>query len=93
MVQAQQSEAAASYGLAVPTPAEINRMAAEALGYGVRIPPQRTPFPAHGQAVFFNGDTYITRDVDSLIGRVWKMFSRRGQRLGTHDAALNRIGD
>lgn len=63
------------------------------MGYGTRIPPQRAPFHSHGQDVFSNGTNYITRDVDSHIGGVWKMFDRQGRRLGTYDANLNRIGD
>ena len=63
--------------------------AAKQLGY------QRTkqfPFNNHGQPVFKNGNRYITPDVDRHSGGVWKMFDRRGNRLGTYDANLNRIG-
>jgi len=65
---------------------------AERLGFNRRIPPQRAPFDPHGQEVFFDGRRYITRDVDSHIGGVWKMFDRAGRRVGTYDANLNRIG-
>lgn len=66
------------------------------LGYARRIPPQRAPFSSHGQPVFSNGTTYITPDIGSTgtshSGGVWKMFDRSGNRLGTYDAKLNRIG-
>ena len=66
---------------------------ASELGFSRRIAPQRAPFNSHGQAVFSDGRRYITRDVDSHSGGVWKMFDRRGRRLGTYDANLKRIGD
>jgi RHS repeat-associated protein len=47
----------------------------------------------HGQDVFKSGSRYITRDIDSHSGGVWKMFDRLGNRLGTFDKDLNRIGD
>jgi len=65
---------------------------AERLGFNGRIAPQRAPFNSHGQEVFSDGRRYITRDVDSHIGGVWKMFDKAGRRLGTYDANLNRIG-
>ena len=65
---------------------------AERLGFNRRIAPPKAPFDSHGQEVFFDGRRYITRDVDSHIGGVWKMFDRAGRRLGTYDANLNRIG-
>ena len=68
---------------------------AKALGFTNRIPPQRAHFDSHGQAVFYNPKTktYITRDVDGHNGGVWKMFDKKGNRLGTYDANLNRIGN
>ncbi|HET9789354.1 MAG TPA: toxin C-terminal domain-containing protein, partial [Pyrinomonadaceae bacterium] len=33
-----------------------------------------------------DGRRFITRDVDSHSGGVWKMFDRNGRRLGTYDA-------
>ncbi|MEQ9325071.1 MAG: RHS repeat-associated core domain-containing protein, partial [Polyangiaceae bacterium] len=77
----------------VDIPAGSVADSAQALGFGRRIPPQRAPFDSHGQAVFFDGRRYISRDVDSHVGGVWKMFDRRGRRLGTYDANLNRIGN
>lgn len=65
---------------------------AERLGFPRRIPPQRAPFNSHGQEVFTDGSRFITRDVDSHSGGVWKMFDRSGRRLGTYDGNLNRIG-
>ena len=68
-------------------------LAAQALGYGQRIPTQKAPFPSHGAEVYSNGKNYITPDVDVHSGGVWKMFDRRGNRLGTYDADLNRMKD
>lgn len=68
--------------------------AAEKLGYGHRIPPQKAPFNSHGQDVYWNGKNYITPDVDGHnISDGWKVFDRRGNRLGTYDKDLNRIKD
>lgn len=63
------------------------------LGFDQRILPQRMPFNTHGQPGFTDGRNFITPDVDQHNGGVWKMFDRRGNRLGTYDADLNRIGD
>jgi hypothetical protein len=63
---------------------------ASALGYTKRIPAQKAPFNSHGQEVFFNGKTYITPDIDAHnVTHGWKMFNRRGQRIGTYDPDLN----
>ncbi|PRY28230.1 polymorphic toxin-type HINT domain-containing protein [Pseudosporangium ferrugineum] len=63
---------------------------AAALGYKSRIPAQRAPFNSHGQVVFSDGKNYITPDVDGHnVSDGWKMFNRRGQRIGTYDADLN----
>ena len=67
-------------------------LAAE-LGYTKRIPPQKAPFYSHGQDVFWNGQNYITRDIDAHnVTDGWKMVDRSGYRIGTYDAQLNRIG-
>ena len=50
------------------------------------------PFNPHGQKVYTNGKDFITPDVDRHNGGVWKMFDRHGNRIGTFDADLNRIG-
>ncbi|MEV5493031.1 polymorphic toxin-type HINT domain-containing protein [Streptomyces bobili] len=66
---------------------------AAALGYGTRIPPQKARglnIGSHGQDVFSNGKNYISRDVDAHnVTAGWKMFNRRGQRIGTYDPDLN----
>ncbi|MEU9624099.1 toxin C-terminal domain-containing protein, partial [Streptomyces sp. NPDC048155] len=63
---------------------------AGALGYRTRIPAQRAPFNSHGQVVFSNGKNYITPDVDGHnVSDGWKMFNRKGQRIGTYDPDLN----
>ncbi|HWM87278.1 MAG TPA: polymorphic toxin-type HINT domain-containing protein [Kofleriaceae bacterium] len=66
--------------------------AAKKLGFDRRIPPQKAPFNSHGQPVFFDGKRYITPDVDGHIGGTWKVFDRRGRRVGTFDENLNEIG-
>ncbi|MFJ7305233.1 FG-GAP-like repeat-containing protein [Streptomyces sp. NPDC099088] len=65
---------------------------AAALGYEKRIPPQRAPFNSHGQEVFTNGSNYITPDIDGHnVSNGWKMFNRKGKRMGTYDAELKRV--
>ncbi|MFF9103735.1 toxin C-terminal domain-containing protein [Streptomyces rubrogriseus] len=62
------------------------------LGYKRRISPQKAPVHSHGQEVFFNGKNYITPDVDGHnVSDGWKMFNKKGQRIGTYDADLNYI--
>ncbi len=73
-----------------------NKEAAEAaskLGYTVRKGPDKLPFDSHGQPAYYNPKTktYITQDVDSHIGGVWKMFKGK-VRQGTFDAQLKPIG-
>jgi hypothetical protein len=53
---------------------------------------QDPPFDSHGQKVFRMGNRYFTPDVDGHIGGVWKEFDRLGNRIGTLDVYLNRIG-
>ncbi|WP_213202165.1 toxin C-terminal domain-containing protein [Erwinia rhapontici] len=66
--------------------------AANDLGYGQRIPPQKAPFNSHDQPVFSNGKNYITPDVDSHnVTNGWKMFDRKGDRIGTYDGELNKV--
>ncbi|MBV6702720.1 toxin C-terminal domain-containing protein [Kitasatospora aureofaciens] len=61
-------------------------------GYTTRIPAQKAPFNSHGQVVFSNGKNYITPDVDSHnVTNGWKMFDRRGNRIGTYDSDLNYV--
>ncbi|WP_455713802.1 toxin C-terminal domain-containing protein [Streptomyces rubrogriseus] len=62
------------------------------LGCKRRISPQKAPVHSHGQEVFFNGKNYITPDVDGHnVSDGWKMFNKKGQRIGTYDADLNYI--
>ncbi|UNK22917.1 hemagglutinin repeat-containing protein [Yersinia intermedia] len=68
--------------------------AAKNLGFDRRISPQKAPFNSHGQPVYFDGKNYITPDVDSHnVTNGWKMFDRKGERIGTYDSNLNRIKD
>jgi RHS repeat-associated protein len=67
--------------------------AASRLGFTKRIPPQKAPFNTHGQPLFQNGNRYITPDIDSHKGGVWKMFDINGNRLGTFDDNLKKIGN
>ncbi len=68
--------------------------AAGKLGFDSRILPNKAPFNSHGQTSYFNGKTYITPDIDSHnVTNGWKMFDRRGQRIGTYDSDLNKIKD
>jgi hypothetical protein len=62
------------------------------LGFGRRV--KDAPFSSHGQQVFTNGRHFISQDIDMHLGpnATWKMFDRAGNRLGTFDALLNRIG-
>jgi Novel toxin 21 len=72
--------------------AATSRDRAAALGYTTRIPAQKAPFDSHGQEVFTNGKSYITPDVDRHnVTNGWKMFSRRGARIGTYDSELNYV--
>ncbi len=54
---------------------------------------------SHGQPIFRKGNRYITQDIDSHNGGVWKMagsikgLRSKKTRIGTYDAELNRIGD
>ncbi len=67
--------------------------AARKLGY------KKTNYTSHGQPVYKKGNTYITPDVDSHSGGVWKAagslkdLGKKSTRWGTYDANLNRIGD
>lgn len=66
--------------------------AAKKLGYGSRISPQKVPFNSHGQAAFTDGKNFLTPEYDSHIGGVWKLFDRKGNRVGTLDANGTIIG-
>ncbi|MBO8176867.1 MAG: hypothetical protein H0Z31_05335 [Bacillus sp. (in: Bacteria)] len=70
---------------------------ATALAYSLGY--KKTSYKSHGQPVFKKGNRYITPDVDSHSGGVWKMatsvknLGSKKTRLGTYDASLKRIGD
>jgi RHS repeat-associated protein len=68
-----------------------SRELAKYVGYNRQV--RDAPFNSRDQPVYTNGRNFITPDVDSHNGGVWKMFNRSGTRLGTYDAALNRIGN
>ena len=71
----------------------------EALEAARRLGFEPTGHFSHGQPVFKKGNKYITPDVDSHIGGVWKMansikdLGSKKTRLGTYDETLKRIGD
>ena len=46
------------------------------------------PVNSHGKPVFQKGDFFITPDRDSHKGGVWKVFDRKGNRIGTYNADL-----
>jgi RHS repeat-associated protein len=54
---------------------------------------------SHGQPIYQRGNRFITPDVDSHSGGVWKMANSpdnlrsKQTRMGTYDAKLKRIGD
>jgi RHS repeat-associated protein len=60
-----------------------------------------TNYRSHGQPVYYHPKTkmYISPDVDSHSGGVWKMadsvehLGSKNTRMGTYDADLNRVGD
>ena len=85
----QLREARAEDANPVQKAADILAIRAAALGYTRRLSPQ--PF-SHGQTVFSDGDNYISKDVDAHnVTNGWKMFDKKGNRLGTYDSNLNRI--
>nr|MDA3798943.1 toxin C-terminal domain-containing protein [Kiritimatiellia bacterium] len=57
-------------------------------------PTKQFPFDSHGQKVYKKGTRYISKDIDSHKGGVWKLVNKKGKRLGTYDLYLeNKIGD
>lgn len=60
---------------------------------------KKTNYYSHGQPVFKRGSLYISYDIDSHNGGVWKMansvenLKSKRTRMGTYDMNLNRIGD
>lgn len=60
------------------------------LGYTKAIKSNKTDIDSHGQDVYYDGKTYISPDVDGHnVTNGWKMFDRRGRRVGTYDSDLN----
>ena len=88
------SEAGADKPAATPTePSPDSASAADKakeLGYDRKV--KDPPFNPHGQPVFTNGKDFITPDADQHNGGEWKGFDRRGNRTGTYDGNLDRIG-
>jgi RHS repeat-associated protein len=60
---------------------------------GMDGPVKDPPFDSHGQLVFKKGGNFFTQDVDSHSGEIWKEFNRQGQRVGTLDINLQKIGN
>jgi hypothetical protein len=76
------------------TPQTKQQMGAQAkkLGYDQRISPKKVPFNSHGMPVYSNGENYITPDRDAHnVTNGWKLFDRRGNRLGTYSWNLTRL--
>jgi len=63
-----------------------------------RVGYRRTNYTSSGQTVFTNGKTYITQDITSHSGGLWKMartvaeLGSKTTRMGTYDHDLNYIG-
>jgi RHS repeat-associated protein len=68
-----------------------SRLGQEAARNGFDKVVKDPPFNPHGQKVFTDGKSFLTRDVDSHSGGVWKMFDRSGNRIGTFDQNLVKI--
>jgi len=77
-----------SRGAGILPAKEAGQLAAY-VGYSRRA--KGVPFNSHGQPVYTNGKNYITPDIDSHNGGVWKMFDKRGNQTGTYDALLTKI--
>lgn len=68
------------------------KLAKEAAKNGFDKLEKDPPFNPHGQKVFTDGQKFITRDWDSHSGGAWKMFDGSGNRIGTFDQDLTKIG-
>jgi RHS repeat-associated protein len=69
--------------------AKESAVTASKLGYK----PSKAPFNTHGQPAYQKGSRYISPDADGHKGGVWKMFDRKGNRIGTYNEDLSeRIG-
>ena len=69
--------------------------AARELGYTQKVNPGSVGIDTHGKPLYKNPDTgeYISPDRDSHSGGTWKGFDSNGERIGTFDDNLKRIGD
>lgn len=69
-----------------------DRQLASELGYTTWNPPQKAPINSHGQEIFWNGKTYITRDATAHnVSNGWNIFERQGRRIGTFDIILTYV--
>jgi hypothetical protein len=76
------------------TPQTKQQMAEQAkqLGYDQRVSPKKVPFNSHGMPVYTDGENYLTPDRDAHnVTNGWKLFDRRGNRLGTYSWNLTRL--
>ena len=71
--------------------ARVGAVEAAKLGYTKLV--KDAPFNSHGQKVFTDGKNFITPDVDGHNGGVWKIFDRKGNRVGTFNGELKKIKD
>ena len=71
----------------------------EAKKIAKRLGFKKTNYYSHGQTVFQKKNIYITLDLDSHNGGIWKMadsvknLGSKKRRMGTYDINLSRIGD
>ena len=56
---------------------ELTQLREQRLGFKRRIAAQKAPFDSHGQEVFSNGKTFITRDVTATSGVFGKCLTDR----------------
>jgi RHS repeat-associated protein len=77
---------------ALTTVAALTTPAATKLANSLGFRRVNVDWDTHGQAVYEKDGRYISLDKDSHSGGVWKEFNRQGERIGTLDANLNRIG-
>ncbi|MEZ4299423.1 MAG: toxin C-terminal domain-containing protein [Polyangiaceae bacterium] len=71
---------------------ENGPLSAKAAGFPRRVAPKEAPFNSHGQESYTDGNRYITPDVDGHNGGTWKMFDRKGNRVGTYNTDMEKIG-
>ena len=89
--RARRSDDADENASLVMKAADILADRAAVLGYYRKLPPQ--PW-SHGQKVFSNGKSFISKDIDGHnVTDGWKLFDKKGRRVGTYDAQLNPVKD